>query len=70
MDNRNNESTSTSVETNNNAWQLVIPSRDDIESAQSDFKNEVVDEANDELREIRQLIKVIGGSDWGEPLVY
>lgn len=32
--------------------------------------NEVVDEANDELREIRQLIKVIGGSDWGEPLVY
>jgi hypothetical protein len=54
MDNTNNESTSTSVETNNNAWQLVKPSRDDIdaltslledydgidiESAKSDFES-------------------------------
>ena len=54
MDNTNNESTSTNVETNNNAWQLVKPSRDDIdtltslledydgidiESAQSDFES-------------------------------
>lgn len=91
MDNTNNESTSTSVETNNNAWQLVKPSRDDIdtltslledydgidvESAQSDFEsafedaqaqyNEVVEEANDKLREVRQLIE---GSDWGKSLV-
>ncbi len=90
MDN-NNESTSTSVETNNNAWQLVIPSRDnidtlkslledydgiDIGSAQSDFEcafeeaqstyNEAVEEANDKLREIRELIE---GSDWGKSLV-
>jgi len=90
MDN-NNESTSTSVETNNNAWQLVKPSRDDIdtltsfledyngidiESAQSDFEsafedaqaqyNEVVEWANDKLREIRELIE---GSDWGKSLV-
>lgn len=91
MDNNNNESTSTSVETNDNAWQLVIPSRDDIdtltslledydgidiESAQSDFEsafedaqaqyNEVVEEANDKLREIRRLIE---GSDWGNSLI-
>ena len=54
MDNTSNELTSTSVETNNNAWQLVIPSRDDIdtltslledydgidiEGAQSDFES-------------------------------
>jgi len=90
MDN-NNESTSTNVETNNNAWQLVKPSRDDIdtltslledyngldiEGAQSDFEsafedaqaqyNEVVEEANDKLREIRQLIE---GSDWGKSLI-
>ena len=90
MDN-NNGSTSTSVETNNNAWQLVKPSRDDIdtltslledyngldiEGAQSDFEsafedaqaqyNEVVEEANDKLREIRQLIE---GSDWGKSLI-
>lgn len=91
MDNTNNESTSTSVETNNNAWQLVKPSRDDIdtltslledydgidvESAQGDFEsafedaqaqyNEVVEEANDKLREIRKFIE---GSDWGKSLV-
>ena len=91
MDNNNNESTSTNVETNNNAWQLVIPSRDDIDtltslledydgidigSAQSDFEsafedaqstyNEVVDEANDKLREIRQFIE---SSDWGTSLI-
>jgi len=90
MDN-NNESTSTSVETNNNAWQLVKPSRDDIdtltslledynyadidqaksafesafEDAQSTY-NEVVEGANDKLREIRKLIE---GSDWGKSLV-
>lgn len=86
MDNNNNELTSISVEINNNAWQLVKPSRYDIytltslledyneidiESAQGDFEsafddaqaqyNEVVDEANDKLREIRELIE---GSDW------
>lgn len=91
MDNTNNESTSTSVETNNNAWQLVAPPRDDIDtltslledykgidikSAQGDFErafedaqstyNEVVEEANDKLREIRKLIQ---GSDWGKSLV-
>lgn len=91
MDNTNNESTSTSVETNNNVWQLVKPSRDDIDTltslledyndadidqAKSDFEcsfeeaqstyNEVVEEANDKLREIRQLIE---GSDWGKSLV-
>jgi hypothetical protein len=91
MDNTNSESTSTSVETNNNAWQLVKPSRDDIDTltnlledyndadidqAKSDFEwafedaqstyNEVVDEANDKLREIRELIE---GSDWGKSLV-
>lgn len=90
MDN-NNESTSTSVETNNNAWQLVKPSKDDIdtltslledydgidiEGAQSDFEsafedaqaqyNEVVEWANDKLREIREFIE---GSDWGKSLV-
>jgi len=90
MDN-NNESTSTSVGTNNNAWQLVKPSRGDIDTltslledyngidikgAQSNFEsafegaqaqyNEVVEEANDKLREIRRLIE---GSDWGKSLV-
>jgi hypothetical protein len=91
MDNTNNESTSTSVGINNNAWQLVKPSRDDIDtltslledydgidikSAKSDFEsafeeaqstyNEVVEEANDKLKEIRELIE---GSDWGKSLV-
>lgn len=91
MDNNNNESTSTIVETDNNAWQLVVPSKDDIatltslledyngidiESAQSHFENafedaqaqynEVVDEANKKLEEIRELIE---GSDWGKSLV-
>lgn len=90
MDN-NNESTSTSVGTNNNAWQLVKPSRGDIDTltslledyngidikgAQSNFEsafegaqaqyNEVVEEANDKLREIRRLIE---GSDWGKSLI-
>ena len=90
MDN-NNESTSTSVETNNNAWQLIKPSREgidtltslledyndaDIDQAKSDFEcsfkeaqsayNEVVEEANDKLREIRELIE---GSDWGKSLI-
>jgi cell fate (sporulation/competence/biofilm development) regulator YlbF (YheA/YmcA/DUF963 family) len=90
MDN-NNESTSVATETNNNAWQLVKPSKDDIatltslledydgidiEGAQSDFEsafedaqaqyNEVVEWANDKLREIRELIQ---GSDWGKSLV-
>ena len=90
MDN-NNESTSTSVEINNNAWKLVTPSRDDIDTlsslledyndadidqAKSDFEcafeeaqstyNEVVEEANDKLREIKQLIE---GSDWGKSLI-
>jgi len=91
MDNMNNESTSVVTETNNNAWQLVKPSRDDIdtltslledyngikisrakenfesafEGAQAQY-NEVVEEANDKLEEIRQLIE---GSDWGKSLV-
>ena len=41
MDNNNNESTST-VETDNNAWQLVVPSRDDIDTLESlleEYKN-------------------------------
>jgi hypothetical protein len=91
MDNTNNESTSTNIETNNNVWQLVKPSRDnidtltslledyndaDIDQAKSDFEdafegaqsayNEVVEEANDKLRKIRELIE---GSDWGKSLV-
>jgi hypothetical protein len=91
MDNTNNESTSTSVETNNNAWQLVKPCEDDIftlkemlesyseidikqakdefldafDCAQMEY-NEVVEEANNKLREIRELIE---GSDWGKSLV-
>ena len=90
MDN-NNESTSVVTETNNNAWQLLKPSRDDIDTltslledyndadidqAKSDFEcsfeeaqstyNEVVEEANDKLREIRQFIE---GSDWGKSLI-
>lgn len=91
MDNTNNESTSTSVETDNNAWQLVVPSKDDVDTLESLFEeykdidlnkarekfeyafedaqrayNEVVDEANDKLKEIRELIKE---SDWGKSLI-
>jgi len=66
MDNNNNESTSTSVETNNNAWQLVIPSRDDIDtltslledyngidikSTQSDFES-AFDDAQTQYNEV------------------
>tara|TARA_R100001079_G_C4447674_1_gene152010 strand:- start:762 stop:1496 length:735 start_codon:yes stop_codon:yes gene_type:complete len=91
MDSNNNESTSTSVETDKNAWQLVIPKRDSIDTLISLFKeykdinlnearetfeylfedaqreyNEVVDQANDKLEEIRELIEE---SDWGKSLV-
>lgn len=91
MDNNNNESTSVTTETDNNAWQLIVPSRDDIDTltslledyndadidnAKSDFEcafedaqsayNDVVEEANGKLREIRQLIEE---SDWGKSLV-
>ncbi len=91
MDNTNNESTSVDTEKDNNAWQLVVPSRDsidtltslfeeykdiDLEEAKETFENafedaqreynEVVEEANDKLREIRKLIEE---SDWGKSLV-
>lgn len=90
MDNTNNESTPVTTGIDNNAWKLVKPSKDeidtltslledydgiDIESAQGDLNsafedaqstyNQVVEEGNEKLVEIKQLIE---GSDWGKSL--
>ena len=91
MDSNNNEETSVDTETDNNAWQLVVPSKDDIDTLTSLFEeykdidleeaqetlenafedaqreyNEVVDQANNKLEEIRELIEE---SDWGKSLI-